>query len=149
MKIGESAPDFELSDQDGTPTRLSELLADGPVALFFYPAALTPGCTKEACHFRDLHSEFASAGIQRIGISRDDVGKQKKFAEKHNFDYPLLSDHEGDVAKAFGAARLGGLLGLPAKRVTFAIKADGRIADIIASELDMNVHADRVLKALS
>lgn len=131
--------------------RVSDLLADGPVVLFFYPAAFTPGCTKEACHFRDLASEFAHAGVQRVGISRDDVGKQQHFAERHNFDYPLLSDVDGEVAKAYGATRGGllGSLGLPPRRMTFAIESSGRIAAIISSEIDMNGHADKALAALA
>ena len=150
MRVGDKAPSFELPDQNGDIRKLADLLEDGPVVLFFYPAAFTPGCTKEACHFRDLASEFAHAGVQRIGISKDEVSKQQHFAERHNFDYPLLSDVDGEVARAYGATR-GGLLsaiGLPPKRMTFAISKDGRIAEIIASEIDMNVHADRALKAV-
>src|SRR6476469_6923437 len=82
MQTGDEVPDFELPDQTGTPRRLSTLLADGPVVLFFYPAAMTTGCTKEACHFRDLATEYRDAGVQRIGISVDDVVKQKQFADK-------------------------------------------------------------------
>ena len=89
MKPGDTAPDFELPDQNGEPRRLSTMLANGPVVLFFYPAAFTPGCTKEACHFRDLASEFTAAGVQRLGVSRDDVSKQHDWTDKHSFDYPL------------------------------------------------------------
>ena len=110
MDTGDVVPDFELLDQDGQPQRLSTLLAAGPVVLFFYPAAMTSGCTREACHFRDLGAEFAAAGVQRVGISRDAVDKQKKFADKHDFDYPLLSDNDGAVARIFGVQRKG-LLG--------------------------------------
>src|SRR3954451_17249844 len=123
---GERVEDFELPDQDGMPRRLSTLLADGPVLLFFSPAAMTPGCTKEACHFRDLAAEFAAAGAQRVGISADAPDKQRQFAEKHRFDYPLLSDADGAVADMFGVRR-GGLvrrMGLPVKRWTFVIGAD-------------------------
>ncbi|MGB3302785.1 peroxiredoxin [Gordonia sp. (in: high G+C Gram-positive bacteria)] len=150
MKIGDTAPDFELYDQTGNTQRLSELLANGPVALFFYPAAFTPGCTKEACHFRDLATEFDQAGVQRVGISADDVGKQKDWTDKHGLDYPLLSDVDGSVAKAYGVRRGSVLVkvGMPTKRVTFAIGTDGIVADVIASETNMNVHADRVLSAL-
>ena len=95
MDAGDVVPDFELPDQDGTPRRLSTLLQDGPVVLFFYPAAMTTGCTKEACHFRDLGAEFSAAGVQRVGISRDAVAKQKQFSDQHSFDYPLLSDEDG------------------------------------------------------
>lgn len=150
MKPGDKAPEFELPDQLGHPRKLSDLLADGPVALFFYPAAFTPGCTKEACHFRNLAAEFAEAGVQRIGISRDAVAKQQEWAAKHELGYPLLSDADGAVASAYGVRRDGllKLAGMPTKRTTFAIRADGTVADVIASEVNMQVHADRALAAL-
>jgi thioredoxin-dependent peroxiredoxin len=150
MRTGDEVPDFELPDQDGTRRRLSGLLADGPIVLFFYPAAMTTGCTKQACHFRDLASEFAAAGVQRVGISRDPVAKQKTFAERYSFDYPLLSDESGAVAELFGVARgmLGRRLGVPVKRWTFAIGTDRKVVAAIHSEVDMHVHADQALAAL-
>ena len=150
MKIGDEVPDFELPDQDGKPRRLSELLIDGPVVLFFYPAAMTTGCTKQACHFRDLAAEFAAAGIGRVGISRDTVAKQKEFAVQHSFDYPLLSDEDGTVAGIFGVrrGRLGERLGAPVKRWTFAIGTDRRVVAAIPREVNMDTHADQALAAL-
>ncbi|MCF8571498.1 peroxiredoxin [Gordonia sp. HY002] len=149
MRPGDRAPDLALPDQTGQTRRLSELLADGPVALFFYPAAFTPGCTKEACHFRDLAREFTDAGVQRVGISRDEVSKQSDWTEKHALDYPLLADVDGSTAEAYGVRRSGLLSSfMPTKRTTFAIGADGVIADVIASEVSMDVHADRALTAL-
>ena len=150
MRSGDEVPDFELRDQDGVSRRLSNLLADGPVVLFFYPAAMTSGCTKEACHFRDLASEFTAAGVQRVGISRDSVAKQKEFADFHSFDYPLLSDESGDVAAIFGVKRgkLGERLGAPVKRATFAIGRDRKVVAAIHSEVDMDTHADQALAAL-
>jgi peroxiredoxin Q/BCP len=141
---GDVVDDFELPDQTGAPRRLSTLLDSGPVVLFFYPAAMTSGCTKESCHFRDLAGEFAAAGGQRVGISRDGVEKQAEFADKHAFDYPLLSDPDGTVAAMFGVSRRVG----PPQRVTFVIDRDRRIVEVIKSELRMNVHADRALEAL-
>ena len=151
MNIGDTVPDFELPDQHGTTQRLSALLANGPVVLFFYPAAMTSGCTKEACHFRDLAAEFAAAGVQRVGISFDDVSKQKEFSDKHGFDYPLLADTEGKVAGIFGVKRgkLGQRLGAPVKRWTFAIGRDSVVVAAIHSEVNMDTHADSALKALS
>jgi peroxiredoxin Q/BCP len=151
MDIGEEIPDFELPDQNGTPRRLSTLVADGPVVLFFYPAAMTTGCTKEACHFRDLAAEYQAAGVQRIGISMDGIGAQKQFADKHSFDYPLLSDEQGRVADMFGVRRgaIGARLGAPVKRQTFAIGRDRRLVARISSETNMDKHADEALQALS
>lgn len=148
MKTGDSVADFELPDQTGSPRRLSTLLADGPVVLFFYPAAMTPGCTREACHFRDLAAEFAAVGATRVGISRDPVDKQAQFAEAQRFDYPLLSDVDGTVAAQFGVKR--GLLGklMPVKRTTFVIGTDRTVLGVISSELDFNSHADKALELL-
>lgn len=148
MKPGDTAPDFELADQTGTPRSLAGLLADGPVVLFFYPAAMTPGCTKEACHFRDLAGEFAAVGASRVGISVDPVAKQATFADRQRFDYPLLSDTGGAVAHQFGVKR--GLLGklLPVRRTTFVIGTNRVVLDVIASEISMDSHADKALETL-
>ncbi|MEV6597637.1 peroxiredoxin [Actinoplanes sp. NPDC051346] len=145
---GDFAPDFALPDQDGTTLRLSELLGAGPVVLFFYPAAMTSGCTVEACNFRDLAAEFAQAGVQRVGISRDAVAKQKQFADLHGFDYPLLSDADSAVAAAYGVKRRLPLGPLSIKRMTFVIDTDRTVLDVIHSELDMNAHGDRALAVL-
>jgi len=144
MEKGDQVADFELSDESGTPRKLSEFLAQGRVVLFFYPAALTFGCTKESCHFRDMGEAFTLAGAQRVGISSDPVEKQKQFSDKHSFDYPLLADVDGTVAEQFGVRRGGGR----AKRSTFVIGQDSRVLEVIRSELRMNVHADKALDAL-
>ena len=146
MKQGDVVPDFELPDQTGTERRLSDLLAAGPVVLFFYPAAMTTGCTKESCHFRDLAKEFAEVGAQRVGISADPVDKQRQFSDKHDFDYPLLSDPDRTVAAAMGVKRKPGFL--PNKRTTFVIDTDRKILAVIRSEVNMNTHADKALEAL-
>jgi peroxiredoxin Q/BCP len=147
MQAGDVVDDFELPDQDGVPRRLSVMLADGPVVLFFYPAAMTSGCTRESCHFRDLAAEFKSVGAQRVGISLDTVDKQKEFSDKHGFDYPLLSDATGAVARQFGVNRPFGFLRV--RRHTFVIGTDSRLIAEIASELNMQLHADEALRALS
>jgi peroxiredoxin Q/BCP len=148
MKAGDRVDEFILPDQTGTPRKFSEFLADGPVVLFFYPAAGTPGCTREACHFRDLAKEFADVGASRVGISTDPVAKQAKFAQDQGFDYPLLSDADGTVASTFGVKR--GLLGklMPVKRTTFVIDTDRTVLDVIGSEFNFNVHADKSLEVL-
>ena len=145
---GDLVDDFELPDQTGTPRRLSTLLADGPVVLFFYPAAMTTGCTAESCHFRDLAAEFAAVGAQRAGISRDAVDVQREFAELHAFDYPLLSDPDGTVATAMGVRRRLPLGALSTRRMTFVIDIDRRVLEIIHSELNTDAHADRALRVL-
>ncbi|MGN9811703.1 peroxiredoxin [Micromonospora sp. BQ11] len=146
--VGDVVEDFELPDDTGAPRRLSEFLASGPVVLFFYPAAMTRGCTAESCHFRDLAAEFAAVGAQRVGISRDPVAKQAEFSRLHGFDYPLLSDVDGAVASRLGVRRRLPLGPLSTKRVTFVIGTDSRVVDVIHSEVSMNEHADRALRAL-
>lgn len=147
MHVGDQVEDFTLPDETGTPRRLSELLAGGPVVLFFYPAAMTAGCTKESCHFRDLAGELAALGARAVGISADPVDKQRQFADKHSFGYPLLSDPDRVVAGKLGVGR--GLLGLsPLKRTTFVIDTDRRILAAISSELNMDLHADEALRVL-
>lgn len=150
VKPGEPAPDFTLSDDTGTPRTLSEYWSEGPLVLFFYPAASTSGCTAEACHFRDLAAEFEAAGAQRLGISVDDVAKQQDFSSRHGFDYPLLADVGGAVATSYGVKR-GALMGrlAPVKRATFVIGTDGVVREVITSETKMNQHADAALKALA
>jgi peroxiredoxin Q/BCP len=147
MKVGDRAPDFELPDQTGTPRRLYEMLENGPVVVYFYPKAMTKGCTMESCHFRDLGSEFASLGAQRVGVSADPVAKQSEFAEKHQFDFPLLSDPDRKVAESWGVRRRGPSF-VPNRRSTFVIGADGVVKDVISSEFNMDMHADRALEAL-
>ena len=142
---GNKIPDFPAVLDDGRSVRFYDLLTDGPVVLFFYPKAFTPGCTAESCNFRDLAAEFAAVGAQRIGVSRDSVETQARFRTEHNLDYPLISDPDGSVAQVFGAKRMGPL---PSKRQTFVIDSDGTLLRVISSELNMNVHADEALEVL-
>ncbi|WP_433787399.1 peroxiredoxin [Actinomycetospora sp. CA-101289] len=147
MKAGDTAPDFELADDTGGPRSLAGLLADGPVVLFFYPLASSGGCTQESCHFRDLAGEFAAVGAQRVGISADSVDKQHTFSSANGFDYPLLSDPGGVVAKQFGAKR-SWLPALPVKRKTFVIDTDRTVLGVIGSEMKFDQHADDALALL-
>ena len=146
MRTGDIAPDFTLLDQHGVPRSLSDFLIQGPVVIFFYPAAMTSGCTKESCHFRDLAGEFAAVGAQRVGISMDEVARQAAFASKNDLDYPLLSDVDGSVAKKFGVKRAVNLLKV--KRATFVVGTDRRILGVTNSEVNTSAHADRALEVL-
>lgn len=147
MNVGDQVSDFELEDETGTPRKLSELLANGPVVLFFYPAAMTGGCTAEACHFRDLADEFAAVGAQPVGISPDKVEKQRQFSSANSFGYPLLSDAGGTVAKEFGAWRALWPT-LKTKRRTFVIGQDRKVIEAIKSEMKFELHADEALRVL-
>jgi thioredoxin-dependent peroxiredoxin len=146
MRPGDVAPEFDLPTQDGSHLKLSEALEEGAVVLFFYPRAMTPGCTKESCHFRDLGAEFAAVGAQRIGISVDEPDRQQQFAEKHGFDFPLLSDPDRSVAKVYGVKRPGPLMNA---RATFVIGEDGKVLEVIKSEINMDAHADKALAVLA
>ncbi|MGW0337307.1 peroxiredoxin [Streptomyces sp. NPDC003011] len=146
LEVGDEVQDFTLPDETGTPRSLDGLLADGPVVLFFYPAALTAGCTAEACHFRDLAAEFAAVGARPVGISGDAVERQREFAGQHRLGMPLLSDVDGTVRERFGVKR--GFSLAPTKRATFVIAEDRTVLEVVRSELRMNTHADRALDAL-
>lgn len=128
MQIGDTI-DFTLPDQDGNSVSLSQFRGT-PVVLFFYPRADTPGCTIEACEFRDAEQKFKAAGATVLGISRDTPGKQKKFAQKFSLPYPLLADPELQVAKQFNVVREGTMYGKPVikiERSTFVIDRDGKL----------------------
>ena len=146
MDVGDEVPDFTATLDTGRTTTLSSLLEDGPVVLFFYPKAFTGGCTAEACHFRDLAAEFARVGAQRLGISRDDVATQARFRQEHDFDYPLVADESGEIARIFGAKRMGPLW---SRRATYVIGTDRRLLGVIQSETDMERHADEALALLA
>jgi peroxiredoxin Q/BCP len=145
LSTGDQVEDFTLADQSGGSRSLSGLLENGPVVLFFYPKAMTTGCTKESCHFRDLGSEFEAVGAQRVGISADKVDRQARFDAKHGLGYPLLSDPDRTVARQFGVKRPGPLMN---KRATFVIGTDRRILGAFSSEMNMEAHADEALSVL-
>ncbi|UOE44546.1 thioredoxin-dependent thiol peroxidase [Agromyces larvae] len=126
---GDLAPDFTLLDQDGTPVTLSELRG-AKVVLYFYPEAMTPGCTTEACDFRDSLNSFAAAGVRVLGVSKDDVDKLKRFAERDRLTFTLLSDPDLAVQQTYGVwgeKSLYGKIVVGAIRSTFIIDEDGRI----------------------
>src|ERR1041385_8694171 len=126
MKPGDPAPAFARSSDDGSPIRLEDELARGPFVLFFYPKAMTPGCTKESCHFRDLRGEFEAIKATPLGISADSPEAQTRFSTKYDFNFPLLSDIGGTAARLYGASRPGPLFN---KRMTFVIGADGTLVE--------------------
>ena len=140
LKAGASAPEFTLSDQQGNSVSLAGLRGKR-VVLYFYPKADTPGCTKEACSFRDAPK--LAADVVVLGVSKDAVQSQRKFADKLHLGFPLLADADGAVIKAYG---VDGLLGF-AKRKTFLIDSKGRIAKIL-DDVNASVHAAEVAEAL-
>jgi thioredoxin-dependent peroxiredoxin len=146
MKPTDVAPDFELPDQHGVPQRLSALLESGPVALFFYPVASSGGCTRQMCAVRDRSTEFRAVGARPVGISRDPVAAQLRFAEENGFDFPLLSDADGAVCAAYGVDR--SMASAPVKRHTIVVGTDGRVVEVVRSEFRFGKHAAGALEAL-
>jgi peroxiredoxin Q/BCP len=142
---GRKAPDFELQDQDGKKQTLKALLKDGPLILYFYPADFTPGCTKEACSFRDLHQELLKAKLRVVGVSPQDVASHRRFADKHDLNFPLLADPDKTVVKAYD---LDGPLGFGVRRGTYLIGKDGTIRDSVLADLRIGAHEAFVKKAL-
>ena len=145
LEKGARAPDFELSDQDGRRQTLKSLLADGPLILYFYPADFTPGCTKEACSFRDLHQELMKAKLRVVGVSPQDVDSHRAFADKHHLNFPLLADPDKTVIKAYD---LDGPLGFGVRRGTYLIGRDGRIQDGVLADLRIGEHEAFVRAAI-
>jgi peroxiredoxin Q/BCP len=140
--VGEPAPDFTLPGPGGAPVSLAELLRSGPVVLYFYPKDQTPGCTMEACAFRDAIDAFADAGAQVVGISRDDEASHARFAAKHKLPFLLLSDTTGEVHTRYGVTKK---LGLIPDRTTFVIDGDGILQLVFSSMIRMRAHVDESL----
>lgn len=133
LKIGDQAPEFKGIDQNGNPISSADF-AGKKLVLFFYPKASTPGCTAESCNFRDHYSEWKAKGYEIVGVSADSVKRQKAFAEKNEFPYPLIADEEKKVIQAFGAWGPKKLYGREYEgifRYTFVMDENGVIVHII------------------
>jgi thioredoxin-dependent peroxiredoxin len=144
--VGERAPEFELSDQNGGAVKLSGLREKGPVVIFFYPKDDTTGCTKEACRFRDDFDRFRQTGAQIVGISSDSVESHQRFAAKYSLPYTLLSDPGGRVRKLYGATSLFGLM---AGRATFVIDREGIVRHVFSSQSKFAEHVEEALRGLA
>ena len=145
LEKGAMAPEFDLPDQDGRRHTLKSLLADGPVVLYFYPADFTPGCTKEACSFRDLHQELLRAKLRIVGVSPQDVESHRRFADRYHLNFQLLADPDKSVIKAYD---LDGPLGFGVRRGTYLIGRDGRIRDSVLADLRIGAHEEFVRAAI-
>jgi peroxiredoxin Q/BCP len=126
-KIGDKAPDFTANDQDGNTVKLADFAGKQAVLLYFYPKDNTPGCTKEACGFRDRLDTLKKDGVAVLGVSMDDAESHKKFIKDHSLNFPLLVDKDGQVASAYGAKMPNGKM---ARRVSFLIDKNGKIAHV-------------------
>jgi peroxiredoxin Q/BCP len=149
LQVGDPAPDFSLSDAAGNPVSLSDFKGKR-VVLYFYPRDNTPGCTKEACAFRDSYEAYQSQNVVVLGISTDDAKSHTKFATKHNLPFPLLVDEDGKVASSYGSYGLKKMYGkeyMGISRSTFVIGPDGKLERIYL-KVKPETHAGEVLNDL-
>lgn len=142
IAVGDKAPDFKLRDQNGNTVSLADYRGKKAVVLYFYPKDETPGCTKEACSFRDSYEDFVKAGAEVIGVSGDSVGKHQAFAEHHRLPFTLLADEGNALRKAYGVPST--LWILPG-RVTYVIDRQGIIQHVFDSQLQATRHIDEAL----
>lgn len=145
IAIGATAPHFCLPDADGETVSLTELIHQGPLILFFYPADFTPVCTKEVCLFQDVYAELAGRGIGVAGISPDNVESHARFRDQHRVSYRLLADADKQTCKAYGVVGLFGLL----RRTTYLIGRDGRINAAARADLRLSPHDRLIQQALA
>lgn len=149
LEVGKKAPDFTLPSDSGQKIKLSEFRGK-PVVLYFYPKDDTPGCTKEACAFRDLKSEMEALGAVVLGVSGDDVASHEKFRDKYGLNFPLLADTDHKVAEKYGAWREKVRFGKKSfgiQRSTFLIDGEGKIRKVWKS-VQVDGHDQQVLAAL-
>ncbi len=150
LKEGDKAPAFRLKADDGRELSLKDFKGKR-VVLYFYPKDMTPGCTQEACDFRDGAAKFKKGKAVVLGISRDSVERHRKFKEKYDLDFPLLADEDGAVCEAYGVWKQKSLYGrkfMGIERTTFVIGADGKIEKIF-SKVKVKGHIDEILEGLS
>lgn len=146
INIGDTAPGFSLSDQHGCMQCLSDLLSQGSLMLYFYPADFTPICTAQACEFRDAFKTLASMGMNTIGISPQSVESHRQFAEAQRIPFPLLADEDKRVIKSFGVQ---GPLGLGVRRATFLINTEGVVIQRVVADILLSRHKKMIKEALA
>lgn len=145
IRVGDKAPDFELMSASGQNVSLKEYIGTKNIVLYFYPKDGTPGCTKEACTFRDSYEVFKEMGAEVIGVSSDSREEHEEFVKKHNLPFILLSDENKKVRKLFGVPSTFGLL---TGRVTFIIDKEGIVQHIFSSQFQPAKHVDEAIKTL-
>jgi len=150
LQEGRKAPDFTLPASTGGKVKLSSFRGESHVVLYFYPRDNTPGCTKEACSFRDLKTEFEQAGAVILGVSTDDLASHEKFVNKHELSFPLLADTDAKVATKYGVyqeKKMAGKTFMGIVRTTFVIDKEGTIRRIYP-KVKVDQHADEVLEVV-
>jgi peroxiredoxin Q/BCP len=143
LRVGQKAPEFDLTSSSGKKLKLSEFIGKKNVVLYFYPGDFTPVCTKETCMFRDAYEELAGADTEVIGVSTDSDASHRKFSDKYNLPFSLVSDERKELARAYEATSfLRDILG-KTSRVTYVIDKQGAIAAAIQGELSADKHVDQ------
>jgi len=145
LKPGTVAPEFILPDESGNDVSLSDLLQQDALILYFYPADFTPGCTKEACAFRDLHGDILSVGLQVVGISPQDGASHKRFRKEHNLPFTLLSDTDKVAIKMYD---VDGPFGIGVRRATYLVNQGRKIQDALQADVLINKHKEFIEKAV-
>lgn len=145
VSVGSKAPDFTLPSQSGEMVNVKDLLGNKPVVLFFYPKDDTPGCTRQACTFRDEYEEFGKLDAEVIGISSDSVDSHRSFARRHDLPFTLLSDEGGKVRRLYGVQKSFGLF---PGRVTYVIDEVGIVRHVFSSQLGVEKHVEEAIEVL-
>lgn len=145
LKSGSLAPDFILPDENDVDVTLSNLLNEGPLILYFYPADFTPGCTKEACAFRDMHDDIVGVGMQVVGISPQSGESHMRFRKEHRLPFTLLSDEYKVAIKMYD---VDGPFGIGVRRATYLITQGSKIQDAIQADVVINKHKEFIEKAV-
>jgi len=143
---GDKAPSFDLVNERGVSQSLEELLQEGALILYFYPADFTLVCTKEACGIRDIYADISSVGMRVIGVSPQSAESHKRFKDRFDLPFPLIHDEAKKLINAYG---VNGLLGIGVRRVTFLIDSDGRIGQRVVSDLFAGSHIEFIRKIIS
>jgi len=145
LKPGDLAPEFILPDENGNDMALTQLLQPGPIILYFYPADFTPGCTKEACTFRDMHDDILSVGLRVVGVSPQDKESHTRFKDEHNLPFTLICDPDKIAVKMYD---VDGPFGKGVRRVTYLITESQKIQDALQADVMINKHKDFIQKAI-
>ena len=145
LKAGDRAPEFVLKNDEGEDTSLTDLLKDGPLILYFYPADFTPGCTKEACAIRDIHDDIQAVGLTVAGVSPQDADSHTRFREEHDLPFVLLCDPDKVAIKMYG---VDGPFGVAVRRATFLIGQDRVIKDAVLADVLIGRHEEFIRKAV-
>ena len=145
LEVGARAPEFVLANDEGGETSLSDLVQDGPLILYFYPADFTPGCTKEACSIRDIHTDIQSVGLQVAGVSPQDVDSHVRFRDEYELPFVLLSDPDKTAIKMYG---VDGPFGVGVRRATFLITQDRVIQDAVMADVRIGRHQEFIERAI-